>query len=104
LVELSKGLVISVISHSQHQAFLLVMMIGMADFMFTGYAAPVEGMPQVIQLFANLIPAHHWLEIMRSILLKGAGLDVIWPHVLGLVIIGSVIGTFSLRYVRRALD
>ncbi len=103
-VELSKGMVISVISRTQHQSFLLVMMIGMADFMFTGYAAPVESMPQIIQTVANVIPAYHWLAIMRGILLKGAGLDVLWPHVAALAVLGLVIGTFSLRYVRRALD
>ncbi len=104
LVELGKGLVISVISHSQHQAFLLVLLVGMADFMFTGYAAPVEGMPQVLQWFANLVPAHHWLTILRAILLKGAGLDVLWPHVAALAALGLVIGIFSLRFVRGALD
>jgi ABC-2 type transport system permease protein len=104
LVELGKGMVISVMSRTQHQAFLLVMMFGMADFMFTGYAAPVESMPRIIQTFANLVPAYHWLAILRGILLKGAGLDVLWPHVLALVALGLVIGTFSLRYVRRALD
>jgi len=104
MVELGKGLVISVMSRTQHQAFLLVMLIGMMDFMFTGYAAPVEGMPQVLQWFANFIPAHHWLTILRGILLKGAGLDVLWPHLLALVGLGLVIGTFSLRFVRRALD
>jgi ABC-2 type transport system permease protein len=104
LVELSKGMVISVISRTQHQAFLLVMMVGMADFMFTGYAAPVEGMPKAAQLFANLVPAHHWLEILRGILLKGAGLDVLWPHVVALMVLGVVIGGFSLQFVRKALD
>jgi ABC-2 type transport system permease protein len=104
MVELGKGMVISVISRTQHQAFLLVMMIGMMDFMFTGYAAPVESMPQVIQYVANVVPAHHWLNILRSILLKGAGLDVLWPQILALAVLGLVIGTFSLRYVRRALD
>ena len=104
LVELSKGMVISVMSHTQHQAFLLVMLLGMTDFMFTGYAAPVEGMPKAAQLFANLVPAHHWLEILRGILLKGAGLDVLWPHVLALALLGVAIGGFSIRYVRRALD
>jgi len=104
LVELGKGLVISVISRTQHQAFLLVMLVGMADFMFTGYAAPVEGMPLALQYFANLVPAHHWLAILRGLLLKGTGLDVLWPHVLALAILGLVIGTFSLRFVRRALD
>jgi ABC-2 type transport system permease protein len=104
LVELSKGLVVSVMSRTQHQAFLMVMLVGMTDFMFTGYAAPVEGMPQILQWVANFIPAHHWLTILRGILLKGAGLDVLWPHVLALAGLGLVIGAFSLRYVRRALD
>ncbi len=104
LVELSKGLVISVISRTQHQAFLLVMLIGMMDFMFTGYAAPVEGMPQALRWFANFIPAHHWLTILRGILLKGAGMDVLYPNVLMLAGLGMVIGAFSLLFVRRALD
>jgi ABC-2 type transport system permease protein len=104
LVELSKGLVISVVSRTQHQAFLLVMMVGMTDFMFTGYAAPVESMPRIMQLIAKVVPAHHWLFILRSILLKGAGLRALWPNVLTLAALGLVIGAFSLRYVRRALD
>jgi ABC-2 type transport system permease protein len=104
LVELGKGMVISVMSRTQQQAFLLVMMIGMSDFMFTGYAAPVESMPQIVRNLANVIPAYHWLAILRSILLKGAGLEVLWPNVLALVLLGLVIGTFSLRYVRRALN
>ena len=104
LVELSKGLVISVVSRSQHQAFLLVLMIGMIDFMFTGYAAPVSSMPKVLQWVAQIIPANHWLTILRGLLLKGSGLDVLWPQVLALAALGLVIGTFSLRYVRRALN
>lgn len=103
IVELGKGLVISVTSRTQHQAFLSVMLIGMVDFMFTGYAAPVESMPRVLQVFANFIPAHHWLAIIRGILLKGVGLEVLWPHVLALIVLGVVIGGFSLRFVRRAL-
>ena len=103
MVELGKGLVISVTSRTQHQAFLSVMLIGMVDFMFTGYAAPVESMPRVLQVIANFIPAHHWLAILRGILLKGVGLEVLWPHVLALIVLGVVIGGFSLRFVRRAL-
>jgi ABC-2 type transport system permease protein len=103
-VELGKGMVISVMSRSQHQAFLLVMIIGMADFMFTGYAAPVEAMPVVMQKIALFIPAHHWLAILRGIMLKDAGISVLWPHVLALVLLGTVIIGFSWRFVRRALN
>jgi ABC-2 type transport system permease protein len=103
-VELSKGMVISVFSKSQHQAFLLVLLIGMVDFMFTGYAAPVEGMPVIVQFFANFIPANHWLSILRGILIKGAGLAIIWPHILALVLLGIAISAISWRSIRRALD
>jgi ABC-2 type transport system permease protein len=104
LVELGKGFVISVISRTQHQAFLFVLIVGMVDFMFTGYAAPVESMPEALQVFANAIPAHHMLAIMRGILLKGSGIESLWLNVLALVILGILIGTFSFRFVKRALD
>jgi ABC-2 type transport system permease protein len=57
-----------------------------------------------VRLFANLVPAHHWLTILRGILLKGSGLAILWPQVLALGILGLVIGTFSWRFVRRSLD
>lgn len=104
LVELGKGMAISVFSRSQHQSFLLVLMVGMIDFMFTGYAAPVESMPQIIQTLANFIPAHHWLAILRGIILKGSTIEDILPNVLWLFLLGSIIGFFSLRYIRKALD
>ncbi len=103
LVELGKGMVISVVSRTQHQAFLLVMLVVMIDFMFTGYAAPVESMPAILQQLSNIIPAHHWLDILRGILLKASDLRVLWPQVLALVGLGLVIGTLSFRYVRRSL-
>jgi len=104
MAELGKGLMISALSRTQHQAFLIVMLVGMVDFMFTGYAVPVESMPQLLQWLANLVPAHHWLAIVRGILLKGSGLPVLWPHVAALAVLGLVIGTFSTRIVRRALN
>ena len=104
LVELGKGLIISLVSRSQHQAFLLVLLVGLVDFMFTGYAAPVESMPRILQGAARLIPAYHWLTIMRNLLLKGSGLDTLWPNVAALGVLGLVIGLFALLYVRRVLD
>ncbi len=104
LVELGKGMAISVFSKSQHQAFLLVFMVGMIDFLFTGYAAPVESMPKIIQYLAYFIPAHHWLSIMRGIALKGSTIIDILPNLLFLIALGLVIGFFSLRYIRKVLD
>lgn len=104
LVMLCVGMVISVISRSQHQAFLFVMIIGMVDFMFTGYAAPVESMPRIMQYIANIVPSYHWLTILRGIALKGIGMEILWLNALALAILGLAIGIFSLRFIRRVLD
>ncbi len=104
IVELGKGLIISVVSKTQHQAFLFVMVLGMVDIMFTGYAAPVESMPKAIQYFATIVPANHWLNILRGIMLKGSDVSVLWPQILALIILGLIIGTFSLRIVKKALN
>ena len=104
LVELGKGLVISVSSRTQQQAFLIILLVGMVDFLFMGYAVPVESMPPILQTISHLIPAHHWLVILRGILLKGVGLETLWPNVMALIILGIVIGSISLVIVRRSLD
>jgi ABC-2 type transport system permease protein len=103
-VELGKGLVISVGSRTQQQAFLFVLLVGMIDIVFTGYTAPVESMPRALQVIANVIPAYHWLRIFRGITLKGVGLEVLWPNVVALLALGIVISVFSLRFVRKALS
>jgi ABC-2 type transport system permease protein len=61
-------------------------------------------MPKFLQGVAQFIPAQHWLAILRGIMLKGADLQVLWPNLAALLLLGLVIGSFSLRYVRRALS
>ena len=79
-------------------------MVSMGDFMFTGYAAPVESMPEAVQFFAKFVPAQHWLFILRGIMLKGSGLDVLWPSLAALSAIGLVIIIFSMQFVRKSLS
>ena len=98
------GLFASTIANTQQEAMLTVWMTLLPSIFLSGFFFPLEAMPKVLQWFATIIPAHHWLTILRGILLKGAGLDVIWPNVLALLILGIVIGTFSFRFVRKTLD
>ena len=76
----------------------------MTDFMFTGYAIPVEAMPKALQWLANFVPANHWLAIVRGIMLKGSDLTVLWPHVAALAGLGLVIGGLSTYIVRKNLN
>jgi ABC-2 type transport system permease protein len=90
-VELSIGLMISSVSRSQLQALLGAFMWVMVEFLFSGYGVPVENMPPLLQRIAHIFPIYHFMIIFRGILLKGVGLDTIWPQILAGLVIGAVV-------------
>jgi ABC-2 type transport system permease protein len=104
LVELNVGVLVSAFSRTQMQAFLLVMVLMMIEFIFSGYVFAVEMMPPVIRTLANFIPMHHGLNMVRSILLRGVGMDALWPNVLMLAGLGVGIVTLTTLVLRRRLD
>jgi len=90
-VELSIGLMISAVSATQLQALLGAFMWVMVEFLFSGYGVPVENMPPILQRIAHIFPIYHYMIIFRSVLLKGVGLETIWPQVLAGLAIGAVV-------------
>ena len=103
-VELGWGLVVSAFSATQQQAILLAFLIMMPEIIFSGYAVPVENMPRALELASNLVPIKHWLVIVRAVMLKGVGLETIWPNLLALAGLGASIMTVSVLVLRRRLS
>jgi len=92
LTTLGLGLFVSTISSTQQQAmmtttfFFLIPMVYLSGFVF-----PIENMPAVIQPVTYLIPLRYYLIILRSIFLKGVGLETLWPQAAALTLWGVVI-------------
>jgi ABC-2 type transport system permease protein len=101
LVELGWGLTVSAVSSTQMQALLIGFAVVMVMVIFCGYAFPVETMPPLMQAIANVFPLKHWLIILRSILLKGAGVEVFWPQLLAIAGLGTAIYTGTVLLLRR---
>ncbi len=101
LVELGWGLMISAVAKTQMQALLIAFAVVMVMIIFSGYAFPVETMPPLMRLIANIFPLKHWLIIFRSILLKGAGLEVFWPQLLAILGLGTLIYTGTITLLRQ---
>jgi len=100
-VELGWGLMISSISKNQQQAMLIAFSLMMVETIFSGYASPVENMPAALQVIANFVPIKHWLIILRDILLKGVGIEVFWPELVALALLGIAINTLTVWVLRR---
>ncbi len=72
---LSLGLFVSTITESQREAMLIVLLgTILPTIMLSGFIFPIASMPTIFQYFSKIIPATHFLTIIRGILLKGVGL------------------------------
>ena len=99
---LGVGLFISTISNTQQEAFMSSFLIFQPTMLLSGFMFPVSSMPDLFQWLTLLNPLRHYLEIVRGIFLKGAGLADLWSQYLALLAMGSVILWFaSTRFRKR---
>jgi ABC-2 type transport system permease protein len=105
LTTLGLGLFISTIAKSQQQAMLIAQFFFFMPFMFlSGFAFPIANMPVVIQYITYVMPLRYFLEIVRGIFLKGAGIAELWPQSVALLVIGISILTMSVLRFRKKLE
>jgi ABC-2 type transport system permease protein len=82
---ISIGILISTFAATQQQVVLISIFTALPLMMLSGAFAPIESMPPFWQTLSQINPLRHYITIVRDRLLKGVGLDVIWPNVLALV-------------------
>ena len=102
--EIGYGILISSIARTQQQAILLVFVLAMVDMTFSGYMVRIKNLPLALQAIGQVVPFSHYLTIVRGVMLKGAGLSVLWPHALAMAAIGVVVLTVAVRSLSRSLD
>lgn len=102
--EIGYGMLISSIARTQQQAILFVFVLAMIDMAFSGYLVRIKNLPVALQAVAQLIPFRHYLTIIRGVMLKGAGLDALWPHAAAILLIGLLVTAVAARNLNRSLD
>jgi ABC-2 type transport system permease protein len=96
------GLFISTISSTQQQAQISTFFFMMPAFILSGFAFPLENMPEWLQTITYANPLRYFLIIIRGVFLKGNGLDILWSEMLALAILGGfMILLSSLRFQKR---
>jgi len=85
---LGTGLLISTVSKTQQEAFMTSFLVFMPLLLLSGFMFPVASMPEPFQWLTLANPLRHYLEIVRSVFLKGAGLQALWPQFLYLLAMG----------------
>lgn len=104
LASLSLGLLISTIARNQAQALQVTLLITMPSILLSGFVFPRETMPGPLYILTNFIPVTFFLEILRGIVVRGAGFLDVWPSVFALLLITTILITLSTTRFRKSLE
>lgn len=104
LATLSIGLLISTVAPNQQVATMMAVMgTQLPTVLLSGFIFPITNMPPFIRVLTNIIPATHFINILRAIFLKGSGLSLIWRPTLWLFILGVTLAGISVARFRKRL-
>lgn len=82
LCTLGIGLLVSAVTRTQLVALLAVLIVTlMPSLLFSGMLFPIFTMPYVVQLYTLAFPGRYFVDISRGVVLKGVGLEVLWPSI-----------------------
>lgn len=104
VVNLAFGFLISAAARSQMQAMQLSMFTILPSVLLSGFLFPFAAMPGWAQLLGNVVPATHFLRIVRGVMLKGGGIGDVADSYISLAVILAVITAIAVLRYRRTLD
>ena len=95
---LTLGILISTFVDSQLTAMAISgFVLMLPSLLLSGFIFPVKNMPIPLQIVANLMPPRWFIEINRTVMLKGGGLNEIWPNTLVLMGMSALFIFISIR-------
>jgi ABC-2 type transport system permease protein len=104
LCMLGVGLLISTVSSTQQQAMVTSFFYIMPAITFSGFGFPISTMPQWMQYITYAIPLRYFLVVLRGSYLKGVGMDILWPQMAAMALLGMAMLTAAILRFHKALD
>ncbi len=105
ITALSLGILISTLTDSQQTAMMISLMgLMLPVIILSGFIFPIASMPLPMQVMSNIIPAKWFIIIIKSVMLKGVGLQFIIKETLILIVMTAVYLGLSIRNYKIRLE
>jgi ABC-2 type transport system permease protein len=102
---LSLGFLISVLADNQFLATQIALLgTFLPSFLLSGFVFPIANMPDFLQLITYLVPARHFVTVLRAIFLKGAGIEAMLVPILVLVVLGVFVTFVATKKLGKRLQ
>jgi ABC-2 type transport system permease protein len=104
LTSLGIGIFISSVANTQQEAMLLTFLTVFPSVFLGGFFFPIEAMPNWLQAITYVVPLRYMLVILRGIILKGVGVQILYQEVVALIIFGAAIMLLAATRFRKRLE
>ena len=104
MASLGLGLTISTIARSQFQAMQLTFFVFLPSILLSGFMFPFDGMPEAARWVGVVLPLTHFIELVRGIMLRGASLAELSPHMYALGAFFAAAMTLAVARFTKRLD
>ena len=101
---LALGLLVSSRARTQMEAIQMAQMFLLPSVMLSGYIFPLSSLPGPLRVFAQILPATHFIAIARGIIIRGAAFADLWRSVAALLVIAAVLVAGSTRAFRKTIS
>jgi drug efflux transport system permease protein len=101
---LSLGLLVSSRANTQMEAIQVAQGFLLPSIMLSGYIFPLASLPAPLRVLSQVLPATHFIAISRGIIIRGAGIEDLWPDVLALLILAAILVAGSTRAFRKTVS
>jgi ABC-2 type transport system permease protein len=101
---LTVGITLSSLAQNQLQAMQLTFFYFLPTMLLSGFMFPFRGMPGWAQAIGEVLPATHFMRLVRGILLKGNDWADLWPSIWPLIAFTVVVMAFAVIFYRKTLD
>ncbi len=101
---LALGLLISTIAQTQGQALQFSQLMLLPSILLSGYVSPRETMPGWLYILSDAIPATHFMQITRGIIIRGAGFMDLLPQFLTLILMATILVALSTARFRKSIS
>ena len=97
IASLMLGILVSTVAKTQLQAMQMSILVYMPSILLSGFMFPRVAMDAIFQYLGAIMPMTFYLTIIRGIMLKGIGVEYLWPQIFALITFIIITGFISIH-------
>jgi ABC-2 type transport system permease protein len=101
---LGLGTLISAVSRSFQQAAQMAQLILLPSILISGFLFPRDTLPQILQWIGLCLPLTYFVTVVRGIIVKGVGIEYLWPQIAALLFLGVIVFGFAIARFQKKID